>query len=307
MSVQMEKHVRVPTAAAQFPGSFAPDLREDHRKPPENKSWRCVLTTYFGGGWSDINIWKSAFIEFVGSACLCYISGMIHITIGTFQTPQVAAYVGVTNILLISIFIYSMAPASGGHVNPFITFCTITTGLTGFSRGVLYLIAQTAGAGLAGGLIRGSFGKDLTKLYQGGGCLLDPNIIDDGQAYLIESVLCFCLIFLCFGVGLDPRSQQVFGPKFGPFLVGCAVALTSFSSVGLAPGYPGAGLNPARCFAFAVARGDFTHQWIWWVGPFTAAMALTVVYYIAPPYHRQIRLEREISHGPQSRDSEHKL
>ena len=116
--------------------------------------------------------------------------------------------------------------------------------------------------------------------YQGGGCLLDTSNIQVGQAFLIETVLSFCLMyvlqfhslrslwltcrdsFLAFGVGLDPRQQQVFGPKFGPFLVGCTVALTSFSSIGLAPGYPGAGMNPARCFAFAVARGDFTRKFI---------------------------------------------
>ena len=87
---------------------------------------------------------------------------MIHTTLGSFDTKQVAAYVGVTNVFLISIFIYAMAPASGGHVNPIITFCTITTGLTGFARGVLYLIGQTAGAAVAGGLMRGSWGKEKT-------------------------------------------------------------------------------------------------------------------------------------------------
>jgi len=89
---------------------------------------------------------------------------MIHTTLGSFETAQVAAYVGVSNIFLLSIFIYAVAPASGGHLNPFITFCTVTAGLTGFSRGILYMIGQTAGGALAGGLIRGSFGKDLTKL-----------------------------------------------------------------------------------------------------------------------------------------------
>jgi len=34
----------------------------------------------------------------------------------------------------------------------------------------------------------------------------------------------------------------------------------TFASVGLAPGYPGAGMNPARCFAFAVARGEFRRE-----------------------------------------------
>lgn len=89
---------------------------------------------------------------------------MIHTTLGSFKTSQVAAYVGVTNIFLLSIFIYATAPATGGHLNPFITFCTITTGLTGFSRGILYMIGQTAGGALAGVLFRGSFGKDLSKL-----------------------------------------------------------------------------------------------------------------------------------------------
>ncbi len=89
---------------------------------------------------------------------------MLHTTIGSFQTTQVAAYVGVTNIFLISLFIFAMAPSSGGHVNPVITFTTMVTGLTGFSRGILYMIAQTAGAALAGGLIRGSYGSKLTKL-----------------------------------------------------------------------------------------------------------------------------------------------
>lgn len=90
---------------------------------------------------------------------------MIHTTIGSFDTKAAAAYAGVTNMFLVSLFVFAMAPSSGGHVNPLITFTTMTTGLTGFCRGVLYIIAQTIGAALAGGLIRGSFGRDLTKLY----------------------------------------------------------------------------------------------------------------------------------------------
>ena len=66
-----------------------------------------------------------------------------------------------------------------------------------------------------------------------------------------------CHRFIAFGVGLDPRQAQVMGPKLGPFLVGCALGLTTFSTVGIAAGYQGVGMNPARCFSFAVARGSF--------------------------------------------------
>lgn len=88
---------------------------------------------------------------------------MIGITIGNSHTSQVAVLAGVSNIFLLSLFIWAMAPSTGGHVNPTITFATMTAGLTGFSRGILYLIAQTAGAATAGGLIRGSFGSTLSK------------------------------------------------------------------------------------------------------------------------------------------------
>jgi hypothetical protein len=66
--------------------------------------------------------------------------------------------------------------------------------------------------------------------------------------------------FLAFGVGLDPRQGQLFGPKFGPSLVGACLGIMTFAGVGLAPGFPGMGMNPARCFAFAVARADFERE-----------------------------------------------
>jgi len=45
--------------------------------------------------------------------------------------------------------------------------------------------------------------------------------------------------------------------RLGPLLVGCALGLISFGTTGLVEGYTGAGINPARCLAFSVARGSF--------------------------------------------------
>ncbi|KAM3075009.1 hypothetical protein ACMFMF_005692 [Clarireedia jacksonii] len=149
----------VPAAPAQFPGSFAPDLRDAHQAVARVAGWKRIRV-YFTDGWDDVQLWKSAFIEFVGSTCLCYLSAMITITIINSNTTQVAAYVGITNIFLLWLFISALAPASGGHINPIITFATLLAGLTGFPRAVLYLIGQIAGAALAGGLIRGSLGAE---------------------------------------------------------------------------------------------------------------------------------------------------
>ena len=65
---------------------------------------------------------------------LSYISGLIDGSIAnTKQAPS--AYVGITNIFLLSLFIMASAPSSGGHVNPTISLATMTAGLTSFSRG----------------------------------------------------------------------------------------------------------------------------------------------------------------------------
>ena len=56
----MEEKKLVPAHAVHFPGSFAPDLREDHRRAPETRHWRSRVYTYFTDGWVEISIWKSA-------------------------------------------------------------------------------------------------------------------------------------------------------------------------------------------------------------------------------------------------------
>ena len=115
------------------------------------------------------------------------------------------------------------------------------------------------------------------------------------------------LRFIAFGVGLDPRQAELSGPVLGPLLVGLALGITSFASAGLVPGYTGAAMNPARCFAFAVARGGFKglwllhrlvldikltlrlDQWIWWTGPLAGSLVHIFVYRTAPPYHSRPR------------------
>ena len=149
-------------------------------------------------------------MELIGTMSLCYLSALIHITIGSFNTSQVAGYVGISNIFLLALFIYALSPASGGHVNPLITFATSVTALTGFSRGFLYLVGQTLGAAIGGGLIRGSFGAGLTQQYValviqyrqwlidirygGGGCYFEQSAISDGQMFLIEAMSSFIML-----------------------------------------------------------------------------------------------------------------
>lgn len=219
------------------------------------------------------------------SCLLCYLSGLIDTTISNFGTTQAPAYAAISNIFLLTLFIMAFAPGSGGHINPLITFSTMIVGLTGFSRGILYLTGQTIGAALAGGVLHGVFGAERAVEFKGGGCYRDPGTVTSGQALLLETMSSFALLSLAFGVALDPRQQKLFGPLGGPIAVGCSLGLVSFASAGLVAGYTGVSMNPTRCFAFAIARHNFADQWIWWAGPFCGSCLLAITYSIAPPYH----------------------
>ncbi|CAD6565772.1 MAG: hypothetical protein ASARMPREDX12_006764 [Alectoria sarmentosa] len=159
------------------------------------------------------------FVETFASFLLCYLSGMIDTTITNFGTPQAPAYAGVLNIFLLTLFIMAFAPGSGGHINPLITFSTMIVGLTGFSRAILYMSGQLLGAGLAGGVLRGAFGVDRSIEFKGGGCFRDSGTVAAEQALLIETISSFALLALAFGVALDPRQRELFGPLGGPIAI----------------------------------------------------------------------------------------
>lgn len=66
-------------------------------------------------------------------------------------------------------------------------------------------------------------------------------MISYGQAYVLESGTSLAVIFLSFGVGLDPRQSQVLGAALSPALVGLTVGLASFATGFVKDGWYGAG------------------------------------------------------------------
>lgn len=134
----------------------------------------------------------------------------------------------------------------------------------------------------------GGFGAERAIESQGSGCFRKPRSVTAAQALLLETVSSFAFLVLAFGVALDPRQQKLFRPLVGPLAVGCSLGIVSFASAGMVPGYTGATMNPARCFAFAITRRNFVDQWIWWLGPFCGSWLLAITYVIAPPYHSSL-------------------
>jgi aquaporin TIP len=84
-------------------------------------------------------------------------------------------------------------------------------------------------------------------------------------------ILTFSLLFVTYAMILDPRSQV---RTIGPLLTGLIVGANSLAG----GNFTGASMNPARSFGPALATGDWTHHWVYWVGPLLGGPLAAVVY-----------------------------
>ncbi|KAJ9134569.1 hypothetical protein NKR19_g8595 [Coniochaeta hoffmannii] len=101
--------------------STVPLLAQQGIEPtPMSFPWY-LRSQYFIDGWTNTSIWRAALVELVATSLQVYLSGQIRITLMNYQIIQLATYVGIYASLLLAIFIYATAPASGGHLNPTIT------------------------------------------------------------------------------------------------------------------------------------------------------------------------------------------
>lgn len=113
------------------------------------------------------------------------------------------------------------------------------------------------------------------------GCYIDPTRVPPGSAFVLETMTSLFLLFLAFGLGLDPRNSASFGPALGPFLIGAAAATTLFASGMARKGYLGSANNPASCLGLMAASNRFTFHYVHWAG------AITAVMYVAHNLHSE--------------------
>ena len=144
---------------------------------------------------------------------------------------------GLGSWIFLTLFIFTFSNVSGSHLNPTITLATFFARLISLPRMVIYIFSQTAGGTLAGLMLRAAYG---TRDFTAGGCSVDTNLVPVDEAFLLEFIYCLVLIFLSFGVGLDPRQGAIYGAALSPFLVGMVVFVVSWGSAFTRIGYAGA-------------------------------------------------------------------
>lgn len=176
--------------------------------------------------------------------------------------------VAIAHGLALSVMVSMTMNISGGHVNPAVTLGLWIGRKIDGKLGLLYVIAQVAGAVLAGVLVRHAL-PGMAGEVTGYGSPRISGLITTTQALLIEGVLTFALVSAMFGTVVSSRAPAVGG--FG-------VGLTALAAILVAGPLTGAALNPARAFGPALIAGAWHGQAIYWIGPLMGGAAAGAVW-----------------------------
>lgn len=211
--------------------------------------------------------WRKYACEFIGTYALVFFAAGAVMISAVTDGGLGAIGGGLISGLIITIVIYSFGHISGAHVNPALSLTAVLIGQ--LDRRLLpgYVVAQMAGSACAGLTLLwavGSFGMMGANL---------PNTalgVTPGVALAIELFLSFLLMWVICGTAFSNGAQLP--------LAGVAIGATVGIEVMLMGPYAGAAMNPARAFGPYLALGDFTHFWIYVVGPIVGMIAGGLTY-----------------------------
>ncbi len=205
--------------------------------------------------------------EMVGTFYLCFIGAGAICTDADSKIGLVG--IALAHGLALSIGVSATMGISGGHLNPAVSIALYVTKKIDATKMVAYIIAQMAGAILAGVLLRTILPPEAVT---GPAHLGTPGLgvgVTATTGAIAEIFLTFLLLFSIFGTAVDPRA-----PKIGGFGIGLTVAMDILMGGPIS----GAAMNPARHTGIALVAGHLENTWVYWVGPILGALLGALVY-----------------------------
>jgi MIP family channel proteins len=226
----------------------------------------------YGSSTSD-PILPAALAELVGTFILVF-GGTAVATAAILSLPTAGgAYDSLAVALAFGLALAAVAAAighvSGGHVNPAVTLGLASTGKFPWKSVPYYLGAQLVGA------ILGALG---TWLAFGGPGRIEAKLaatypaqgVGDLQAFLLEILITFILVFVVISVATDDRAPA----PIAPIAVGFALAVGVF----IAGPVTGGAVNPVRALGPMIVAGDLTSAWLYILGPIIGGVLAAFLY-----------------------------
>jgi aquaporin Z len=179
---------------------------------------------------------------------------------------SLSARVTAPGLTVLAVILF-MGAISGAHLNPAVSIAFAARGDFPWVRVPGYILAQLVGATLACLLLAALFGRAgmLGATEPGPG-------IGDGQALIIEIVLTTGLVSTILGTA---SKAQNLGP-ISAFGVGAYIILAGLWAAPVS----GASMNPARSFGPDLVLLNFSHFWVYLVGPITGGLLAVVIAFI---------------------------
>lgn len=210
--------------------------------------------------------WRRLFGEIFGTFFLVVVAAGADVVnaVSLGEVGRVSAVVA-PGVMVMAIILF-MGAVSGAHLNPAVTIGFAMRGDFPWKRVPGYIGAQLLGATMACVFLLLMFGKVgmLGATEPGPG-------FSDLQAMMIELVLTLGLVSTILGTA--SKSQNV-GP-LSALAVGGYIALAGLWSSPIG----GASMNPARSFGPDLVLLNFSHYWVYVVGPIAGAFLAVVVAY----------------------------
>ena len=226
------------------------------------------------GSSSDSPVLGSALAELVGTFILVF-GGTAVATAAILSRPTAGgAYdslaVALAFGLALAAVVAAIGHVSGGHVNPAVTLGMAATGKFPWRYAPVYIGAQLVGAVLAalatwvtfaGAGARGEANLAATYPAQG---------VGDLQAFIVEILITFILVFVVMAVATDDRAPAA----IAPIAVGFALAVGVF----IAGPVTGGAVNPVRALGPMIVAGDLTSFWLYILGPIVGGVLAAFLY-----------------------------
>jgi aquaporin TIP len=212
---------------------------------------------------------RRAVAEFIGAFTLIFIGAGAAVAANQIHDPTLIG-VAIANGLAIGVMVSAMGHISGAHFNPAITFGFLITRRIKPALGVLYWVAQLAGAALAALLVHDLIPHATTEAVKLGVPAIG-NGVDAASAFGLEAIMTFFLAWVIFASAVDER---------GTFksIAGLAIGLTITIDVLFGGPFTGAAMNPARAFGPQLIGDYWSNAWVWYAGPIAGAAVAAILY-----------------------------
>ncbi len=216
---------------------------------------------------------RSGVAEAVGTFFLIY-TGTATAAAGalgksTAGSPPDSLAVALAFGLVLAALVGALGQVSGAHLNGAVTLGLAVTGKFPWRYVPSYLAFQLAGAVLGAGATWATFGnraRDVAHL----GATVPADGVSDGQAFVVEALITFLLVFVIMAVATDARVPAALAaPSIGFALV---------AAVLIGGGITGGAVNPDRALGPAIMSGTFTSVWVYVAAEIIGGLAAALLY-----------------------------